>query len=729
MAAAEILVLVQLIITVNEELFNQNWYRVAGLRARLKQHTRIHRHTYRGKVMYVLQDHVTGQFHRFSPETYQIIGLMDGNHSLQEIWQMACDRLGDDMPTQTDMINLVSKLYRANVLVTDKLPDIEEIDTRKKQFDRKRLVQQFKSPLSIKIPLLDPEKFLRRTMPIVAPLFSMAGVLLWLAVVITGAVLAAMHWQSLTNDMADRVLALENIILIGLTYPFVKVFHELGHAYSVKRWGGEVHEIGLLLLVFFPVPYVDASSATAFRSKYQRMFVGAAGILVEMFIAGLAMILWVNVQESAFRAMLFNILLISGVSTLFFNGNPLLRYDAYYVLNDILEIPNLSMRSNQYIGFLFKRYLFNLKEISSPATSKSEATWLTVYAVASTLYRLFIITAITLFVTSKYFIFGSIIGIWFIYMAIIQPLISTFAKPMTDPQLRTSRSRIYVIGSAVLAVLMILVVVVPVPLATRAEGVIWVSEQAHVYSGESGFVNKVKAVANGPVEKGDVILELNNPELEMKVRVLKAQVEESKARYEANINDKNLAEMLREDYQYVLSQYRRAQERFSRLQVRAMLSGNIVIPGYDNLVDRYINRGQVLGYIIDYDTLPVNAMVAGDDIKYVVNNTERIEVRFASHPADVYQGRIKRITPSADKNLVSPVLSVDGGGDIALDPKSNGNRPQTYREYYHFEIDVPDAPRKIIEERAYVLFEHKPEPLARRWYRSLRRLFLRTFSV
>ena len=713
---------------MEEQLFNQNWFRIADLKIRLKQHTRIHRHTYRGELTYILQDHVTGQFHRFSPETYQVIGLMDGNRTMQQVWEEACEKLGDDMPTQTDVISLISKLYRANVIVADRLPDIKELDMRRREFERKRLIQQFKSPLSIKIPLLDPEKFLRRTMPYVRPIFSVYGLAVWIVVMIAGILSAGVHWQALTSNMADRILAVENILLIGLTYPFVKVFHELGHAYSVKRWGGEVHEIGIMFLVFFPVPYVDATAATAFRNKYQRMLVGAAGILAEVFLASLAMLLWGSVEEGAFRAVLFNIMLISGVSTVFFNGNPLLRFDAYYVLTDILEIPNLAARSNQYIGYLLKRYLFNLTETASPTASKSESAWLFIYSLASFIYRIFITIFITLFVASKYFILGSIIGIWFIYMAIIQPVFKTLMKPMTDPQMKLKKGRIYTITGTVIGLIVIAVFTVPVPLVTNAQGIIWVSEQAQVYSEESGFVEEVRDLADSRVQAGDVVLRLDNPELEFMVKALAAQVKESRARYEANVEDKNLAEVLREDYQYVQSQYERARERLEKLTVKARNSGTLVLHRHENLEDRFVSRGDVLGFIVNYEELPVRAMVAGDDIENVVNNTEEVEVRFVSRPGETYNGTITRITPSASNELLSKVLSVEGGGRIALNPGTD-DVLRTYEEYFQFEIDVPDAPKHTTEERVFVRFKHDPEPLARRWYRSVRRVFLRTFSV
>jgi len=711
-----------------EQLFNQNWYRVADLRIHLKHHAKIHRHIYQGEIVYVLQDHVTGQFHRFFADTYQIIGLMDGKRTLQEIWELACEKLGDDMPTQNDIINLVSKLYNANVAVADSLPDIQELDIRRRDTSRKKFLQQIKSPLSIKIPLLDPENFLKVTARFVRPVFSATGIFIWLFVVLGGILLALMHWENLTSNLSDRVLVLENILLIGLTYPFVKVFHELAHAYSVKRWGGEVHEIGVMLLIFFPVPYVDATAATAFRNKYHRMLVGAAGILAEGFLAALAMILWTYTEPGAVRAVLFNVMFISGVSTLLFNGNPLLRFDAYYVLADFLEIPNLSTRSNHHIGYLVKRYILGVAESISTARTKNEAYWLASYSVLAFLYRLFITLAITLFVSSKYFIFGIIIGVWFIYIAVILPLMKVISKPLTDPQLKERSHKIYFACALGAGFLSMIIFLMPVPLATETEGVIWVSEQAQIYAEENGFIKKIVAGTNEYVEENETIISMENEDLHTKVRVLQAQVKEALALYEANITDKNLAEVLRGDYQYVLSQYERAKDRQKQLEIVARYSGTLIIPEHENLTGRFVGRGKILGYIVDYKKLPINVMVGKNDIERVINNTNDIEVRFVSHLEDVYAGFITRIMPAASKNLVSPVLSVGGGGLIALDP-GDPNKSTTFQDYYHVEIEVPNTSKTTIDERVYVMFKHDAEPVFKRWYRVIRRVFLRNFGA
>ena len=140
-------------------LFSISWYRVADLKPRLRSHVQIHRHTYRGKDWYILQDHSTGRFHRFSPEAYLIIGLMDGQRTLKEIWEAACERLGDDMPTQDEVIGLLAQLHRADALQSDIPPDIEDLHQRSIRQQRSRWLNVLRSPLSIRIPLVDPDRF------------------------------------------------------------------------------------------------------------------------------------------------------------------------------------------------------------------------------------------------------------------------------------------------------------------------------------------------------------------------------------------------------------------------------------------------------------------------------------------------------------------------------------------------------------------------------------------
>ena len=279
---------------MSESLFSSSWYRVAGLTPRLRSHARIHRQRYRGQIWYVLQDLSTEKFHRFSPPSYFMVGLMDGRRTIQEIWDQAMTQLGDDAPTQDQMIQLLSQLHAADVLQCDVPPDTAELFRRGEKQRRKQWQSRLFSVFSWRFPLIDPERFLQRFLPVARPLFSWAGALLWLLVVIPAVALAVMHWPDLTENIIDQVLTPQNLLVIWLLFPVLKLLHEFGHGFAVKRFGGEVHGMGIMILVLTPVPYVDASSAWSFREKWKRVVVGAAGMVVELFLASLALFVWLE---------------------------------------------------------------------------------------------------------------------------------------------------------------------------------------------------------------------------------------------------------------------------------------------------------------------------------------------------------------------------------------------------------------------------------------------------
>ena len=131
--------------------------------------------------------------------------------------------------------------------------------------------------------------------------------------------------------------------------------------FAVKRWGGEVNEMGITLLVFMPIPYVEASSSATFPSKWQRVAVGAAGMYLELLLAGGAMFVWLYMGPGLLRTLAFNTMVVAGVSTVVINANPLLRYDGYFILADLIEIPNLAPRSYRCLGDLVQRYLFGVR--------------------------------------------------------------------------------------------------------------------------------------------------------------------------------------------------------------------------------------------------------------------------------------------------------------------------------------------------------------------------------
>jgi putative peptide zinc metalloprotease protein len=356
-------------------------------------------------------------------------------------------------------------------------------------------------------------------MPMVRPLFTVPGFVLWLMLIAAGAVLAAMHWQELTENVSDRAFAAQNILMLAAIYPLVKAFHEFGHAYATKAGGGEVHELGVMLLVFLPVPYVDASSSSAFRAPWRRALVGGAGIMVELALAAIAMIAWESLAPSLLRAAAFNVMLIGSVSTLIFNGNPLLRFDGYYVLADLAQIPNLDTRSKHYLIHLIQRYALGVEKIESPAQGRGERTWFVGYGLAAFAYRVVVMIGIALFVATQFAFFGSLLALWTVGQMFIYPLVRAIRYLATSPQLKPHRSRALGATAAAAALVFLLLFVLPLPYATIAEGVVWVPDEAVLRSGAEGFVQRLVAAPGDEVAPGQALIALDDPVASAQVEV------------------------------------------------------------------------------------------------------------------------------------------------------------------------------------------------------------------
>ena len=715
---------------MTDQLFSNSWYRVEDIKPRLRSHIELHHHLYRGKDWYVLEDKSSGRFHRFSEEAYAIIGLMDGKRTVEAIWETACGRLGDDMPTQDEVITLLSQLHQVDALQTDIPPDITSLYLRHEKEKRNRFLAVIRSPMSIKIPLLDPDRFLDATLFLVRPLFSVAGFLLWFLIVAGALLLAGVNWEGLSSNVTDRVLSRENLILLWFIYPLVKIVHEMGHGYAVKRWGGEVHEIGVMFLVFIPIPYVEASSSAAFREKGKRMLVGGAGILVEVFLAALAMYIWAAVEPGIVRVTAYNVMIIAGISTVLFNGNPLLRFDAYYVLSDLLEIPNLGQRSNNYLGYLFKRYLFRMKEVTSPVTAAGEEGWLLSYAVASFIYRIFITVRIILFVAGKFFIIGVLLAIWAGVSFAIIPTGKFIQSLFTDNLMKRYFARIVTILSLAIALFSAFVIWVPVSSFTLAEGVVWVPQDAQVHTGADGFITEVITPSGTAVKEGDPLLRFESMDLETEVKVLEEKLREYKYRLRlSSTTDKTETQILREEIASIEAELDRARERRADLVVLSHGPGTFVFPANEaDMRGKFMRNGAPVGYVVDFSNVIVRTIISQDDVDSIRHRTKAVKALLSESLDKPIKAFILREVPAATKELPSLALSLEGGGEIAVDPTSK-SEVQAFQTHFHFDIDLPELTLKRVGERVYIRFEHDPEPLVYRWYRNIRRMLMRQFDV
>lgn len=712
-------------------LFSPSWYRVANLKPRLRKHVDIHRHDYRGRIWFILQDHATGRSHRLSPAAYRMLGLMNGRRTVQELWTLANEQLTDRAPTQDETIRLLGQLHAADAMVCDVPPDSRELFRRFQKHERQKTKQRFWSPLAVRIPVWDPDAFLTRTYPYVRFLFTRWGMIAWMLLVATGTILAIVNFGAITDNIFDRALTVENLLVLWLVYPFVKAFHELGHGYAVKANGGEVHEIGIMFLVLIPVPYVDASAASALRDKWQRMLVGGIGIMVELALAACALFVWLSVQPGAVHVVAYNVMLIGGVSTLLFNGNPLLRFDGYYVLADWIEIPNLGTRANKHIFYVIQKYLFGSRDAEPVTSLPAERVWFVGYGIAAFIYRMFIMFAIILYVAGRFFVLGVVLAIWAFTTQLLVPLGKGITFLVDDPKLRGRRGRAIGVTGAVLAGLGLLLFVVPFPSRTIADGVAWPVEQSQIRAGADGFITEMRVASRDVVAAGQVVAVAEDPLLEAQRDVLLARIATLEAQEDAmRRQDRVEADLLLEELAATRAQFARIEERIAGLTIVAPRAGQVIVPMVEDLEDVFVRRGAVIGYVIDErDVLTLRMMIDQNRVGMVRANAQSVEVWPAGYGQHPLAARILRETPGGVMQLPTAALGVQGGGDIPVDPRdTNGTR--TLQRYFEFEVLMEEgAGAEFLGRRATIKIDHGFEPAGIQMARAMRQLFLRLYGV
>ncbi len=712
-------------------LHSSLWYRVAPLRPRLLARAKLHRHRYRGVRWYLLQDPVSGRVHRFVPAARLVLAAMDGRRSVEELWKLAQSRLGDEAPTQDEIIQLLGQLHASDLLSTDASPDVLEVFERGRKQETAKTRRSWANPMAVRLPLVDPGRWLDRHADAWRWLWSWRGALIWLAVVVPALVMVAPHWPDLTGNLSDRVLAADNLVLVALVFPFIKALHELGHATATRAGGGEVHDMGVMLLVLMPVPYVDASSSTVFRSRWRRATVGAAGMIVELFLAALAFYGWLAVEPGIVRAVCFNVMLVAGVSTLLFNGNPLLRYDAYYILGDLTELPNLGQRATRYWGYLFEHYVLRVRDATSPAHSTGERLWFAVYGVLSSIYRVFVTVAIALFIGSKFFFVGVVLALWAVAMMVGMPVVRLLQHLQSRQTLREGRVRFIGLGAAILAAVALVVALVPVPQRRQSEGVVWLPERSILRAGTPGFISRVVAQPGAAVKQGDPLIRRIDPSLDAQTRVLEARVAELEATFGVEVvADRARADIVREQLAAEQLALDRARDRAAELLVSAQTDGIFTVPSPADLPGRWHKKGEVLGYVLGADAPIVRVVVEQAEADLVGATTKRVALRLGDEVERVIPGHIVRQVPGGREEAPSQALTASAGGHIAVDPRDPEGR-RTMERVFQIDValDEPVGRAVAFGQRVHVRFELEPVPLGLQAWRSARRLFLHHFDV
>jgi putative peptide zinc metalloprotease protein len=707
------------------------WHRVEHSKPRLREDVAIERQVTRGSVWYVVRDRLSVRAHRFTPAVYFVLARMDGVRTFDQIWRETIEQFGENAPSQDQILQTASQLYVAHLLRSDAPVDESDLAERGKRERDFLWTANFRNPMFLRIPLFDPDRFLNATQHLIRPFCGVLGGVLWLAAVAWLALQMVIHWGELTNDIFDKVLSGQSVIAIVVVYPLLKILHEFGHAYATKFAGEEVHEVGVMLLTMLPAPYVEASASAMIPSKWRRALVAAAGMIVELAAAALAMWVWLEAQPGLTRSIAYDALLTASVSTLIFNGNPLLRFDAYYILSDVLEIPNLATRSQRYYLYLAQRYLFGAADAPDPVIARGERFWFAIYAPASFAYRMLTLYGIAMFVATKYFVVGVALALWMTVASLVWPVLKALRFLLISPALTGIRVRAVAVTALGLAAVAAAVGWVPIPYATVSRGLVWIPDDSRIVAQASGRLDSYLARPGDTVAVGDPLIKLDDPFASAKRKKAQAKLAEIDARlFAAQALSPFDAQLYTRQRDLARQELDDLVRQEGDLIIRSPAAGVLTVPRAADLIDNFVKRGQSLGYVVVKGAPTIRASVPEDEIENVRDSTRSVSIRFDETPWSRWDAAsIAREFPKSTRKLPSAALSTANGGPFAPDPSAK--EKDTMLEPI-FEVDVATSGDLSIErwgQRVWVRFDHGASPLGVRLYRSARQLFLGRFHV
>lgn len=712
---------------MRESLFSPLWHRYSQQRPQLRNHVTVQPQRYRDQTWYLLINDTNGSHFRINDVAYQFVGRCDGNYAVQMVWESMLETLGDDTPTQDEIIRLLGELEQRDLVRYEVMQNIPNM-FRKKQEKSKRELHAFINPLAFKLSLWNPSKFLDKTVWLQKLIFNPICLLLWFVIVIIALLNAALHWDELHQHATSFMSTPLYLFLAWLSFPFIKSLHELGHALAVRHWDGQVKDTGITFFVFTPAPFVDASASSAFRSRYQRIIVGAIGMMVELLLAAIALAIWLSTQSGVVHALAFVTMFVCSISSILFNGNPLLRFDAYYILCDFFDLPNLAVRSRLYWSNLFKRLVLGAKNTVAMSFAAGEQKWLFAYAPLSMLYGLAILSYIVFWLGSKSVILGLLVALFAVFSMLLKPLFNTIKSIVSATAIGSARRRAQLIIATSTIAALVLIFLLPVPYNTTAQGVIWLPEQARIRPQSEGFIEEIRVAHGEQVAPNQIIMLLSDPNLLAKRDNLLSQLSSMRVdQYNLLPQDAARANSMGELIEKVGAELTRVEQKISELEIRSQAAGQLVMPHQDDLLGTFVKQGTVLAYVLNANMIKVRAALPEPAAALLHENLTGIEVRTADHLDQVLSANMSANTPAVTRTLPSAALGDHGGGIYPTDP-ADQNGLTALEPLVLIDLNLPTTTLERVGARANVRFDHAHEPIATQVYRHFRQLFLRYFN-
>jgi putative peptide zinc metalloprotease protein len=641
----------------------------------------------KGKSWYILEDPFRNTYYRIGVEEYLFVSRLNGSRDFRSLLQSVekdCDVcLGNEQG------QAILQWLQDRQLLQDEtgrhLPlalEQEEASARLRRFSRLNFI-------SFKISLFNPDRFLDRVYPALSWLTGRPFFIFWSILAVLALGILVSGWPEFT-DQVTGFFSPANLLLIWLIWFLLKLFHELLHALVCRRYGGRIYDFGLLFILFIPLTYIDATSSWTFSSKWQRMHVAAGGIFAELCVTWAAVLVWAMTPDTVSRLIAHNTVMVAGVSSLLFNGNPLMRFDGYYLLSDLISIPNLYSRGIAFVKSVAARIFLGIRN-EGMAERGVKGVFIKCYGMAVYIWRILVIISLGYLASRMGGGFGMFAALGGVMIWVGIPLTSFFTR------LRFYKKNDPVIHNRFLIRFLVILICAGAGIRyigwedrIRIPAVVEYRHQYGVRPAVDGFVAEIKVAAGERVHTGQLLAVLENKELRFRFMTLllrrdKLALKERLARSRGKLNE---VQIIREQMLVLEKELDERKKDIAALNVLAPGTGTVAGSGLDSLLGRFIFRGREIIRIVSRDQKYLVASCSQNDIDRVrVLVGKGVTTDMRNSGSGIFTAVLEKISPVAATDLIHPALGAVFGGPLNV--RRRVVREEAGSQYYRYELFGP----------------------------------------
>lgn len=711
-------------------------------------------HRYQGRVYWVVKEPVGLNYFRFQEEEYAILQMLDGYTSLDEIK----DAFEAQFPPQKigieELQQFIGMLHRSGLIIANVPGQGHQLLERRNERWRKEWMGRLSNVLSVRFKGIDPDRILNWLYPKIKWIYTPAAVAVCCLLALTALSLVLIQFDVFQSKLPTfhQFFTLKNAFVLSIALGVTKVIHEFGHGLTCKHFGGECHEMGVMLLVLTPCLYCNVSDSWMLPNKWHRAAIGAAGMYIEMVIASICTFIWWYTEPGMLNHLCLSTMFVCSVSTLMFNSNPLLRYDGYYILADLIEIPNLRQKATDILNRKMGEICLGLEPPDDPFLPDRNQALFALYSVAAAIYRWVVVFSILFFLYEvwkpyRLEIIGQIIGVAALYGLLVQPfwkLGKFFYVPGRIDKVKKPRmyATLGVIGAVLAAVML-----VPLPHRVYCTFEIQPRDAKKVFVTVPGELAAVQVKSGDEVDEHTVLAKLTNLDVEIDLAKLDGERRQNETQLRSLLRRRHIDReanleipAVEATLTAIKEQLREKQVDLQRLTLSAPVSGTVLPPAEQKeqkpdrqlaswhgtpLQERnrgaYLQEGTLFCQVGDPRKMEAVLVVDQADIDYVRKN-DHVDIKLDEMPLDELRGEVIEIAHEPLRTVPRHLGNKQGGELATKTDESGVERPMNTSYQVRVPIDDSEGLLRLgLKGRARI--HTRPQTLGHRFWRFIAQTF------